>query len=156
MAPTAASTAPTDEMSDIPQLCIRQPEKARGRPPAGTRRTGAQIGISEAAGRVVNPIYVLVDLALCVLAVRSIGLLRSSSPWAALGWAFAFGYGAATAVEYALPPFHRIAAQIAYACLLAAAAAFIISAVKDERQGDPWWWPLRLGRTRAERARPGR
>lgn len=144
-------------MSDIPRLCIPQPKKARGRLPAGTPRTGSPGEISEAAGRVVNPLYVLVDLALCVLAVRSIGLLRGSSPWATLGWAFAFGYGAATAVEYALPPFHRPAAQIAYACLLAVAAAFIISAVKDERQGDPWWWPLRLGRTRAERGpRPGR
>ena len=105
----------------------------------------------------VNPLYVLVDLALCILAVRSIGLLYRSSPWATIGWVFAFGYGAAKAIEYSLPPFQRLAAQIAYACLLAVTAAFIVSAVKDERQGAPWWWPLRLGRTRAERgARPGR
>ena len=71
MAPTAASTAPTDEMSDIPRLCIRRPEKARGRLPPGTPRTGARGPVSEAAGRVVNPLYVLVDLAVCILAVRS-------------------------------------------------------------------------------------
>ncbi len=65
--------------------------------------------------------------------------------------------GAASAVEFSLPPFHRVASQAAYGLLLAAAAAFIASAVKDERQGEPLWWPLRLGRTRAERGpRPGR
>lgn len=105
----------------------------------------------------VNPLYVLVDLAVCVLAVRSIGLLRTSSRWATLGWVFALVWGAASAIEFSLPAFHRMAAQAAYGSLLVAAAAFIVSAVKDERQGEPWWWPLRLGRTRAERGpRPGR
>jgi hypothetical protein len=106
---------------------------------------------------VVNPLYVLVDLAVCILAVRSIGLLRFVSRWATLGWIFAFGYGAASAIEFSFPPFHRHAAQAAYGCLLVVAAAFVTSAVKDERQGEPWWWPLRLSRTRAERGpRSGR
>jgi len=100
---------------------------------------------------VVNPLYVLVDLAVCVLAVRSIALVRGRAPWAAAGWACAFGYGAAAAIEFTLPPVHRGAGQVAHAALIAVAAAFIVSAIRDEPQGEPWFWPRGLGRTRAER-----
>ena len=104
----------------------------------------------------INPIFVVFDLAVAVLAVRSAQLLLRyrRSPFSLLGWALTAGYGAASALEFASPALHQRAGQVAYGFLIALATAFIIGAVRDEPQAEPLLWPLRLGPTRAER-RPG-
>lgn len=102
----------------------------------------------------VNPLYVLVDLAVAVLAARSIRLLRTSSPWASVGWAFAFVYGTVSAVEFSLPPLHQLAGRVAYGVLVLAAVAFIVSGSRNEPQGDPWWWPRRTVRRTPRPRRP--
>ena len=102
----------------------------------------------------VNPFYVLVDLAICVLAIRSMGLLRAGSPWATAAWAFAFVYGAAEAIAYSQPLVHRPAGQVGYGALVLVAVAFIVSGIRNEPQGDPWWWPRRTVRRTPRPRRP--
>lgn len=102
----------------------------------------------------VNPLYVLVDLAIAVLAARSIRLLRREAPWGTLGWGFAFLYGVVSAVEFSLPPVHRLAGRIAYGAVAGAALAFIVSGIRSEPQGDPWWWPRRTVRRTPRPRRP--
>jgi hypothetical protein len=103
---------------------------------------------------VSNPFYVLFNVALVVLAIRSALLLRRRSPWSTLGWMLAVGYGLARAVEFSTPDLHRAAGQVAYGFLIAVACAFIVAGVRDEPQAEPLLWPVRIGRTRAERRRP--
>ncbi len=102
----------------------------------------------------VNPLYVLVDLAICVLAVRSMRLLGTGSPWATVAWAFVFIYGAAEAVAYSQPPLHQLAGRAGYGALILVAVAFIVSGIRNEPQGDPWWWPRRTARRTPRPRRP--
>lgn len=106
------------------------------------------------ASSVINPLFVLADVAIAVLAVRSALMLRRRSPLSALGWMLAIGYGLASAVEFAVPALHHVAGQVAYGFLLALALAFIAGGIRDEPQAEPLLWPVRIGKTRAKRRPP--
>jgi hypothetical protein len=104
----------------------------------------------------VNPLWALVDAAVAVVAIRSILLVRGRSPFTALGWFLAFWYGVVQAVRFSSPEndLQRLAGPVAYWLMIGLALAFIVGSFRDERQAEPWWWPVRLGRTRAERRPP--
>jgi hypothetical protein len=100
---------------------------------------------------VVNPLFVLVDLAVVVVAVRSLRLVAGRAACTTIGWVFVVGYGAAGAVKFSTPPLHQAAGIAMTACLVGMAAAFVAAGVRDEPQAEPLLWPQRLGRTRAQR-----
>jgi hypothetical protein len=99
----------------------------------------------------MQPLFVAFDVALAVLSVRSIVVLRGVAPWTSAGWAGTLGYCFAAGVEYGDDALHRPAAMVAYAFVVLLAVAFVVAGVRDERQAEPWWWPTRAGRTRAEK-----
>jgi hypothetical protein len=100
---------------------------------------------------VLNPLFVAVDLAVAVVAVRSALLLRRRSPFSTVGWLLTIGFGLAAATEYGIPALHAVAGQVAHGFLVVLAVAFIIAGIRDEPQAEPLLWPVRIGPTRAER-----
>ena len=100
-----------------------------------------------------QPFFVVFDLALAVLSLRSLAILRARAPWTSGGWGATLGYGVAAAVENGNPALHQPAAIASYAFFIALTIAFVIAGVRDEPQAEPWWWPARTGLTRAERRR---
>jgi hypothetical protein len=106
----------------------------------------------------VHPIFAILDIALAALSVRSIVVLGARTPWTTAGWAGTFAYCVAAAIEYSGAPMRPLWALTSYVCLVALTAAFILAGVRDEAQAEPWWWPQRIGPTRAERRKtdPGR
>jgi hypothetical protein len=106
----------------------------------------------------VNPVatgYVAFDAALGVLALRSLAVLGRRAPLTSLGWAATAGYCVAAIVEFTVFSLHRPAAVIASVFFVCLAVAFVVAGVRDERQAEPWWWPVRAGATRAERRASG-
>lgn len=99
----------------------------------------------------VNPLFVLFDLAVVVLAVRSLRLVAGQATCTTVGWLFVAGYGAAGAIKFSTPPLHQATSWAMTACLVGMAAAFVAAGVRDEPQAEPLLWPQRLGRTRAQR-----
>ena len=99
----------------------------------------------------MTPFFIVFDLALAVLSVRSIAVLRDRAPWTSAGWAGTFGYSIAAAIEFSNAALHQPASIAAYVFLFTLAVAFVIAGVRDEPQAEPWWWPSRIGQTRAER-----
>jgi hypothetical protein len=84
-----------------------------------------------------------------LLSVRSAAVLRSGSPWSLAGWIASAGYFAialADALRRASAPYH-----LDYALLAILTASFVAAGVRDERQAEPWWWPVRAGLTGRER-----
>jgi hypothetical protein len=101
----------------------------------------------------MQPFFVIVDILVAALSVRSIVVLRARAPWTSAGWAGTLGYCLAAAVEYSVVALHQPAALIAYVFVVVLTLAFIVAGVRDEPQAEPWWWPARAGLTRAERRR---
>jgi hypothetical protein len=93
--------------------------------------------------------YVALLTLLSVLSLRTLAVLRTSAPWTSAGWAFTIGYDCAATVE--IVAHVHLPLHLAYWFLAALIVAFVIAGVRDEPQGDPWWWPTRLAATRAER-----
>ena len=101
----------------------------------------------------MQPLYVVFDVGLAAISLRSIAVLRSRAPWTSAGWAGTVGYCVAAAIEFSSDRAHPAAALVAYAFVVVLAIAFAVAAVRDEPQAEPWWWPVRVGRTRAQRRR---
>ena len=99
----------------------------------------------------MHAFFILIDIALAVLSLRSIWIARARAPWTSAGWAGTFAYCLAAAVEFSGVPGYHAASIVAYVFLVVLAAAFVIAGIRDEPQAEPWWWPSHLGRTRAER-----
>ncbi len=99
----------------------------------------------------MHPFFVAFDGALIVLSVRSMTVLGAKAPWTSLGWAGTIGYGAAAALEYAIDGVRGPAAIVAYAFVGLLTVAFVVAGVRDEPQAEPWFWPSRIGLTRAGR-----
>jgi hypothetical protein len=100
----------------------------------------------------MQPIVAILDVSLIALSVRSIVILRTRAPWTSGGWAATLAYCIVAAIEYSGAPMRPFWALASYGCVVALAGAFIVAGVRDEAQAEPWWWPQRLGRSRAERA----
>ena len=97
----------------------------------------------------MHAFFVAVDIALAILSLRSIWVARLRAPWTSAGWAGTFAYCIAAAIEFSSERAHQIASIVGYVFLIVLAAAFVIAGIRDEPQAEPWWWPSRVGRTRA-------
>lgn len=99
-------------------------------------------------------IYVALLTALTVLSLRSLAVLGRAAPWTSAGWAATIAYDCTASGELLAgvhAPLH-----LPYWFLAALIVAFVAGGVRDEPQADPWWWPGRLGPTRAQRLRARR
>jgi hypothetical protein len=99
----------------------------------------------------VNPIFAILGIVLVVLSARSIVILGLRAPWTCAGWIGTIGYCIAAAVEYSGAAMRPMWAAVSYLCLAVLTAAFVVAGVRDEPQAEPWWWPTRIGPTRAQR-----
>jgi hypothetical protein len=99
----------------------------------------------------VNLTYVVFDGAVCVLALRSLSLLRRHAPWSSAAWAATAVSAGAAAFRYLSDgpaPVPMLVAEVFFALLT---VGFIVGAVRDEPQAEPLLWPVRVGLTRAQR-----
>ena len=97
----------------------------------------------------MNLPFVVFDVALGTLALRSLAVVRTKAPWTAVGWAGTLGYCATAAAAFsrsAPPPGFMLWAD---AFLVLAAGAWVTAAIKREPRAEPWWWPVRLEATGA-------
>jgi hypothetical protein len=101
----------------------------------------------------VNLLYVVFDVAVLVIALRSLAVLGLRAPWTSIGWLATAGYFAAAAWRYAHASPQREAMLVAQGFFVLLAAAFIVAVVRDEPQAEPLLWPSRVGLTRAEKRR---
>lgn len=101
----------------------------------------------------MNPVYVVFDIAVVILALRSLMVLRRRAPWTSLGWTATVGYFGAAAWRYAHTGPQRDVMLAAEACFVVLAAAFVVAVVRDEPQAEPLLWPSRVGLTRAQKRR---
>ncbi len=99
----------------------------------------------------MQPLYLAFDAALAALSLRSLAVLGPRAPWTSVGWIGTAGYCAAAIVEFSSDPLHRLAGSIAFGFLLLLTAAFVVAGVRDEPQAEPLLWPVRVGKTRAEK-----
>lgn len=99
----------------------------------------------------MHPVFAIFELLLAALSARSIVILGVRAPWTTAGWIGTLGYCIAAAVEYSGAAMRPMWAAASYLCLVALTAAFVVAGVRDEPQAEPWWWPKRVGRTRAQR-----
>ena len=98
--------------------------------------------------------YVVFDVAVAVLAVRSLIVLRrAKAPWTSAGWTATLGYFVSAAWRYAHEGPQRGTMLFAQGCFLVLAAAFFIAVIRDEPQAEPLLWPSRIGLTRAQKRR---
>lgn len=97
--------------------------------------------------------YVVFDLAVALLAIRSLMVLGVRAPWTSTGWLATAGYCAVAAWRYAHDAPVPGAMIIGSGCFVVLAAAFIIAVVRDEPQAEPLLWPTRVGLTRAQKRR---
>lgn len=101
----------------------------------------------------MHALFITVDIALAILSLRSIWVARARAPWTSAGWAGTFAYCIAAVLEFSAFGVHQAASIVAYVFLVVLAAAFVIAGIRDEPQAEPWWWPVQLGRTRAQRGK---
>jgi hypothetical protein len=101
----------------------------------------------------VNPLYVAVDVAVVILALRSLMVLGRQAPWTSLGWAATVVYFGTAAWRYAHAGPQREVMLAAEAAFVVLAAAFVVAVVRDEPQAEPLLWPSRVGLTRAQKRR---
>jgi hypothetical protein len=59
----------------------------------------------------------------------------------------------AATIEYSGAGAPQPSAYAGYACIALLTIAFVVAGVRDEPQAEPWWWPRRVGSTRAEKQR---
>jgi hypothetical protein len=101
----------------------------------------------------VNLPYVVFDIAVVILAIRSLAVLGTRAPWTSLGWAATMGYFGAAAWRYAHTGPQREIMLAAEAAFVVLAAAFLVAVIRDEPQAEPLLWPSRVGLTRAQKRR---
>jgi hypothetical protein len=101
----------------------------------------------------MNLPYVVFDVAVGLLALRSLMVLGTVAPWTSAGWVATTGYCAAAAWRYAHDGPVPGVMLIGTGCFVVLAAAFIIAVVRDEPQAEPLLWPTRVGLTRAQKRR---
>jgi hypothetical protein len=93
---------------------------------------------------------------ICLLGIagcaKTIAVLGSRAPWTSSAWALTGLYFVAVLVKVTFAP--RLPGTLEYAILAALTVVFVVAAVRDEPQAEPWWWPKHLGLTRAQRRAP--
>jgi hypothetical protein len=94
--------------------------------------------------------YVVVLALLTVLSIRTMIVLGGAAPWTSLGWLFTVGYDVSE--SYKILTRIVLPAHFPYLMLGALAIAFTVAGLRDEPQGEPWWWPRVRGARRADRA----
>jgi len=99
---------------------------------------------------VIGWIYVAFLLALTALSLQTLRVLGRVAPWTSAGWIATIGYDATASAEIVTNS--HLPLHLPYWFLVALTIAFAVAGFRDEAQGEPWWWPTRLGQTRAERA----
>ena len=99
----------------------------------------------------MHPIFAILEILVAALSVRSILILGGRAPWTSTGWVGTLGYCIAVAVEHSGAPMRPTWAVVSYLFVAVLAAAFVVAGVRDEPQAEPWWWPKRIGKTRAQR-----
>jgi uncharacterized membrane protein HdeD (DUF308 family) len=100
--------------------------------------------------RIVLAVVYLLGIA---LSIKSVIVLGRAAPWTSAGWWLTAAYFIAVIAKATVAPAFPVSAE--YAILLALTVVFVVAGVRDEAQAEPWWWPRRLGATRAERGRVG-
>ncbi len=101
----------------------------------------------------MNLFYVAVDVAVAILAIRSLAVLGTRAPWTSIGWVATAGYGLAAGWRYAHDGPVPGIGLVTSGCFIVLTAAFIVGVVRDEPQAEPLLWPTRVGPTRAEKRR---
>jgi hypothetical protein len=99
---------------------------------------------------------IVVVVAICLLGIavsaKTIAVLGTRAPWTASAWLLTAFYFVAVLVKVTRVP--HLAGAIEYTILAALTVAFLVAGVRDEPQAEPWWWPKRLGLTRAQQRAP--
>jgi len=97
-------------------------------------------------------VFILLGLLGIAVCAKSVLVLGSRAPWTFAAWVFTALYFVAVLAKITgvthLPPI------IGFAVLVALTVAFLVAGVRDEPQAEPWFWPKRLGLTRAQRRAP--
>ena len=101
----------------------------------------------------MNLPFVVVDVAVAILALRSLAVLQLRAPWTSAGWVATAGYFTTAAWRYAHADPQRGTMLVAEGFFVVLAAAFIVAVVRDEPQAEPLLWPSRVGLTRAQKRR---
>lgn len=101
----------------------------------------------------MNLPYVVFDVLVAILALRSLLVLGTRAPWTSVGWAATVGYFSSAAWRYAHEGPQRGVVVLSGVMFVVLAAAFIIAVVRDEPQAEPLLWPSRVGLTRAQKRR---
>jgi hypothetical protein len=96
--------------------------------------------------RIVLAVIYLLGIA---LSIKSVIVIGRAAPWTSAGWWLTAAYFVAAGAKATVTP--TLPVGVEYAILVALAATFVVAGVRDEAQAEPWWWPHRLGATRAER-----
>ena len=89
-------------------------------------------------------VYIAFLIVLIAISVKTLVVLRTSSPWTTAGWILSTVYALIACTE--LVSQRTVAPVWPYGALLLMVIAFVVAGIKDERQADPWWWPMRLGK----------
>lgn len=98
--------------------------------------------------------WVAFDLLIATLAVRSILILRGArAPFTILGWVGTLGYCIPAGIRFSELVTSRALILTADGFLVLLIVAFVIAGLRDEPQSEPWYWPERVGPTRAEKRR---
>src|SRR5580658_5768217 len=97
-------------------------------------------------------LYLVADGFGAFLAVRTLFVLRTGSPWTSAGW-LCTALFFALLFERAATGRHGLGQPFDVGLLIGLAVAFGIGTSRDERQAEPWFWPSHLALTRAERRR---
>lgn len=101
----------------------------------------------------MNVGYVVFDVAVALLAIRSLMVLGTRAPWTSAGWTATLGYFVSAAWRYAHEAPQPGIMLFAQGCFIALAAAFFVAVLRDEPQAEPLLWPSRVGLTRAQKRR---
>jgi hypothetical protein len=99
----------------------------------------------------MNVLFVLFDAVLAVLALRSMAVLGRRAPWTSLGWLGTLGYCVAAGIRFSGLVTGLALVIVANAFLVLLAVAFGVAGIRDEPQAEPWWWPVGIGLTRAQK-----
>jgi ABC-type multidrug transport system permease subunit len=98
-------------------------------------------------------LFVAFDVALAALAVRSMVVLGARAPWTSLGWFWTLAYCVPAAIRFSGLITSRALTVVADVALVFLIVAFVVAGVRDEPQAEPWWWPVGVGLTRAQKRR---